>query len=156
MDAADIIGKYKLEPHPEGGWYRELYRSRQTVRTDDGRVRCASTAIHFLLQKGEASRWHRVASEELWHFCEGDPLEIHEIRPGLSAWDVRLIGPSAGGWFRVVPPGVWQAARTSGAFTLVSCIVSPGFEFADFRMLADEPSTLGEVLRLFPGAAEFR
>jgi uncharacterized protein len=156
MDAKTIISKYGLVPHPEGGWYRELYRAAESVRClGDGRVRSASTAIHFLLDAGGVSRWHRVVSDELWHFCEGDPLDLREIGPDLSRLDSHRLGGDGGEWFRVVPAGAWQAARSLGACSLVTCVVSPGFDFSDFRLLADEPGARDEIIRRFPGAEAF-
>ena len=101
--------------------------------------RAALTSIYFLLAAGEFSRWHRVMSDEIWHYHEGDAIE-------LMLFDDRgmrrlQLGPVAGETRPtiVVPAGVWQAARTTGAYTLVGCTVAPGFEFADFSLLADAP-----------------
>jgi hypothetical protein len=148
----DLIVKYGLTPHPEGGHYRELYRSAQKVRLADGRTRSAMTAIHFLLGSGDTSRWHRVGSDELWHFCEGSPLELHEIRGDLSDYRIHELGRGRDLHFAVIPAGHWQAARSTGAYTLVSCMVGPGFDFSDFRLLKDEPGILRDVLTRHPQA----
>jgi predicted cupin superfamily sugar epimerase len=136
--AAQLIITLGLEPHPEGGHFREVHRSEHLVVPDDGRrSRNAMTVIYFLLTGGEVSRWHRVASDETWHFHEGDVLElwisdspgttaIHAVRLGALADGVEPVG--------VVSAGRWQAAQSTGAYTLVSCSVSPGFEFEDFEM----------------------
>ncbi len=151
----DLIGKYRLTPHPEGGHYRELYRSAEKVQLADGRVRSAITAIHFLLGSGDVSRWHRVGSDELWHFCEGSPLELHQISRDLSEHAVHELDPRKGRHFAVIPAGCWQAARSTGGFTLVSCTVGPGFDFSDFRLLSDEHEIRRDMLMRFPDAIQF-
>lgn len=146
-----IIRRYGMECHIEGGWFRELHRSTDRVRHSDGRDRNASTAIHYLLTGGSVSRWHRVASDEIWHFCEGQALELHEIPADLSRHTVHRLDAAGGEWFRVVPAGSWQAARPTGVFSLVTCVVAPGFEYADFRLLSDEPEILKRIVRKHPG-----
>lgn len=133
-----LIGELGLAPHPEGGWYREVHRSAALVTPADGRgERRALTVIYFLLAEGQVSRWHRVVSDEAWHYHEGDRLELSIASAPDAADKVTFVlGPAdAGGEpVRVVPAGQWQMARSTGAFTLVSCSVGPGFEFADFKM----------------------
>jgi predicted cupin superfamily sugar epimerase len=147
--ASQLIELLRMVPHPEGGHYCEIYRSVSRVRPVDERPeRSAVTTIYFLLTEGETSRWHRVKSDEVWHFYEGDVLELstadahaHPSQPFKSPQRHRL-GP-VGENIRpavVVPAGVWQSARTTGAYTLVGCTVAPGFDFADFQIL-DEPRT---------------
>ena len=147
FDAQDAISGLGLHPHPEGGYYAEIYRSPATVRLDDGRVRSASTAIYFLLPEGTFSALHRVSADEVWHHYGGAPLELVTITTdGIVR---QTLGPD----FRsgqqsciVVPSGIWQAARPTGAGgTLVGCTVAPGFDFADFEM-PDRTTLLG----LFP------
>lgn len=137
--AAQLIATLGLSPHPEGGHFREVYRSARLVVPDDGRqARSALTVIYFLLAEGEASRWHRVASDETWHFREGDVIELSlSGARDLAVIEIHRLGPLADGIepARVVPAGRWQSACSTGAFTLVSCTVGPGFEFADFEML---------------------
>ncbi len=128
-----------LDPHPEGGYFREVFRSTRAVsREGAGPPRSALTAIYFLLTAGQHSRWHRVASDEQWTFLEGDPLELFVVGPD-SRVQVTRLGPSETGAepVRVVPAGTWQAARPSGTYGLVTCTVGPGFDFADFEFLAD-------------------
>ena len=140
--ARELVRLLELEPHPEGGAFRELFRSPLTVRPHDGRPeRSALTAIYFLLADGGASRWHRVASDEAWCWLEGDPLELWTMAAPDGPATLHLLGPVAEGVHAlgVVPAGEWQAARTRGAYTLVSCMVGPGFDFADFAMLSDLP-----------------
>jgi predicted cupin superfamily sugar epimerase len=151
----DLIKRYRLTPHTEGGHYRELYRSAEKVQLADGRIRSAITAIHFLLGSGDISRWHRVESDELWHFCEGSPLELHEISRDLSDYTVHALDPREGSYFAVIPAGRWQAARSTGGYTLVSCMVGPGFDFSDFRLLADASGIRRDLLRRFPKAIHF-
>ncbi|MBL7982269.1 MAG: cupin domain-containing protein [Flavobacteriales bacterium] len=140
--AADLIAQLDLKPHPEGGYYRELYRSSLSVQPGDGRSdRSALTTIYFLLPAGEVSRWHRVSSDEVWHHLEGAPLELFLCDPGFEQVDRNLIGPLRDGLQPelVVPPLHWQAARSTGSYSLVACVVGPGFEFTDFAMLRDMP-----------------
>lgn len=127
--AAHLIASLQLLPHPEGGWYRQIFKSESRVtRHADGAERSALTTIYFLLVEGAYSAWHRVRSDEVWHFYEGDPLELltRESSTVLDA-EHRV---------HVIPAGVWQAARPLGAYTLVGCTVGPGFEFDDFEMIA--------------------
>jgi uncharacterized protein len=130
-----------LEPHPEGGWYAETWRSPVSFTPDgyDG-PRASATAIYFLLMPGEESRWHRVRSAELWLWHRGGPLTLSlggtSSDPG-TAEDL-LLGPEVEAGQRpqaVVPADAWQAARPAGdTEVLVSCIVSPGFDFTDFEL----------------------
>jgi uncharacterized protein len=150
-----LIAKYRLIPHPEGGHYRELYRSAENVLLPDRSTRSAITAIHFLLGRGDVSRWHRVASDEIWHFCEGSPLELHEISPDLTDYSIHHLDPPEGAHFIVIRAGHWQAARSTGGYTLVTCVVGPGFDFSDFQLLTDEPEIQQDVLKQFPNAGNF-
>jgi uncharacterized protein len=153
---AALIRSLALEPHPEGGWYRELHRSAATVLPADGRAeRSALTCIHFLLAAGEVSRWHRVRSDEVWHFVAGDPLELLETDPPFAATERTVLGGHSTGAtaVHVVHAGRWQAARPNGAWTLVSCTVGPGFDFADFTLLRDDPAAAAGMRGLDPGTA---
>jgi predicted cupin superfamily sugar epimerase len=131
MTADDIIETLGLQPHPEGGHFRETFRDAQTT----GAGRAASTAIYFLLRAGEKSRWHRVDATEVWHFYAGAPLKLG-LCEGKQATMVRLGLDLAAGERpqSVVPAGTWQQAESLGAWTLVGCTVAPGFEFAGFEM----------------------
>ena len=129
--AAEIIALLDLKPHPEGGCYRETFRDPRTV---DGRS--VGTAIYYLLAEGEASHWHRVDAGEIWHYHAGAPLELRVADPTERRI---VLGPDLMAGDRpqaVVPAGVWQAARSLGAWTLVGCTVAPGFDFAGFEMAA--------------------
>lgn len=130
-EAGRIIRHLRLEPHPEGGWFRETFRDLGM----DG-VRAHSTAIYFLLMQGEFSHWHRVDAAETWHFYRGAPLRL-SIAAGDMAPAHHILGndlDSAQHPQLVVPAGAWQAARTLGPYTLVGCTVAPGFEFSTFEL----------------------
>jgi predicted cupin superfamily sugar epimerase len=137
-----LAERLDLRPHPEGGWFRETYRSAHTFAPPgyDG-PRSAATAIYFLLHPGERSRWHVVGSDELWFWHGGGPLTLTLGGAGPAPGDPQQIalGPDVAGGHRpqaLVPAGVWQAAEPAGAEpVLVSCVVAPGFEYADFRMI---------------------
>ena len=140
MSAAALIERLALVPHPEGGWYRELYRSALRVQGPRGE-RAALTSIYFLLEPGQVSRWHVVAAEEAWHFYAGSPLELFIYEPGARALRRERLGDVQGGAepVSVVPAGCWQAARPLAGYALLGCTVAPGFEFADFRFVSDLP-----------------
>lgn len=137
---AALIAQLALRPHPEGGWYRETFRSPQSVRREaDGALRSGLTTIFFLLAGADVSRWHRVASDEAWHHYEGAPLELLSFAPDGSGASLVQLGADAGSRMHVVPAGWWQAARPTGDYALVGCSVGPGFDFADFVLLGDLP-----------------
>lgn len=130
-DARAVIRRLALAPHPEGGHYRETFRH---APEDGGRG--AMTAIYFLLQAGEVSRWHRVDAAEIWHFYAGAPLDL-AIADRDAALRSLVLGPdlAAGQAPQItVPPGAWQSARSRGDWTLVGCTVGPAFEFAGFEL----------------------
>jgi predicted cupin superfamily sugar epimerase len=152
-DAEEVVRRLALSPHPEGGFYRETWRSPLTLRDlPHGAARSASTAIYFLLPAGSFSALHRVASDEVWHHYGGDPLELHEL-DDAGKHTVGLLGRDlAKGQCpqHVVPGGRWQAGVPLGnRYALCGCTVAPGFDFADFDM----PSR-GELARVFPQHAE--
>ena len=137
--AEDIIARLDLAPHPEGGWYRQTWRESPT--TPGGRS--AGTAIHFLLEGGQRSHWHRVDATELWLFQAGAPLVLRTAlgERGEAGVAETLLGPdlAAGQALQaVVRAGEWQAAQAQDGWTLVACVVVPGFEFAGFEMAAAE------------------
>ncbi len=154
----ELIASLSLAPHPEGGYYREIFRSpRRVAHPDTGGDRSALTGIYFLLAAGEVSRWHRCLSDEIWHHHEGDPLELWTAGDGFGRIERRLLGPPGEGMepVRVVEAGLWQAARTTGAYTLSGCAVGPGFEFEDFQLLRDLPEAAEELRRRHPEAVNF-
>jgi predicted cupin superfamily sugar epimerase len=133
LSADDVIRLLQLQPHPEGGYYRETFRDSRETHTDSGRA--ASTAIYFLLREGEISRWHRVDAAEVWHWYGGAPLAL-TIVEGEQEGEIRLGTDLAAGERpqAVVPANAWQQARSLGRWTLVGCTVAPGFEFAGFEL----------------------
>lgn len=148
-DRADtLIAALKLQPHPEGGHYREIFRSPRAVDARDGRAtRSAMTSIDFLLRRGEFSAWHRVASDEVWHLLEGGPLRLWLMPPGGVRIERALLAPvGADGTPRhVVEAGWWQAAEVLGPFAYCAATVAPGFEFADFAFLRDAPQERAQM-----------
>ena len=148
-----------LERHPEGGWFHELFRSTDVVLPGDGRgERSALTTIYFLLRAGERSRLHRVESDEVWHWYEGAPLELLWCPDDFARVERALLGPVDGEGtrpVRVIPARWWQAARTTGEYTLVGCTVGPGFDFADFRMLDPADPAVGRIREGQPSLVPF-
>ncbi|MGD9837866.1 MAG: cupin domain-containing protein [Afipia sp.] len=131
LTASEIIARLGLQPHPEGGHYRETFRDARTV--DGGRA--ASTAIYFLLARGERSHWHRVDAVEIWHYHAGDALDL-KIANDSGQRTIRLGAHLAAGEQpqAIVPAHAWQAAASTGDWTLVSCTVAPGFDFKTFEL----------------------
>lgn len=137
--ARRIIESLGLASHPEGGWFREIYRSSSVVETPRG-ARSAVTAIYYLLQAGQFSRWHVVESDEVWHFLGGEVLElITYAGTGGAVCRYVLGGGGDAQSVAVVPAGVWQTARPLGGYSLVGCTVAPGFDLADFRFVSALP-----------------
>lgn len=141
--ASDLINRFKLEPHPEGGWYRQTYRSKEQVAGSalperfDG-DRAFSTAIYFLLEKGNFSAFHRIKSDECWHFYAGDPLIIYVIKQN-GTLDIITLGNDfeRGQTFQhAVPANCWFASQPAlgSEYCFVGCTVSPGFDFEDFEL----------------------
>jgi predicted cupin superfamily sugar epimerase len=132
LSADDLIRRLGLKAHPEGGWYRETFRDQR--RGSDGRA--ASTAIYFLLKAGERSHWHSVDTTEIWLFHAGAPLDLSVSIDGAETVTHRLGRDIARGERpqAVVPAHAWQAAQSLGAWTLLSCVVAPAFEFSGFKL----------------------
>lgn len=146
MGSDEIIAAYRMERHPEGGWFREVHRSSRPLGRISGYpgARPAFTAIYFLLTRGDFSSFHRLRSEEAWIHLAGDPLEL--ILMGREVRRITLGSVTEGkDPVAVVPSGELQAARSSGEYTLSACFVAPGFDFADFSM----PSRK-DLLREYP------
>lgn len=132
MTADEIIALLGLQPHPEGGYFRETFRDAPGA---DGRA--ASTAIYFLLKRGERSHWHTVDAVEIWHWHAGAPLKLSLAATDAGPVTELILGADLAAGERpqgVVPPHHWQAAETLGDWTLVGCTVAPGFDFAGFRL----------------------
>ncbi|MDA1306261.1 MAG: cupin domain-containing protein [Acidobacteria bacterium] len=153
-----------LRPHPEGGWYSEVFRSKAQVTPSGGRgPRSALTSIYFLLAGGQHSRWHRVLSDEAWHFYEGAPLDLFTVNETFERVEHTRLGPHASDPSHdqnatrpthVVPAGAWQAVRLTGDYALVGCTVGPGFDFADFSMLSDDAAHAAKLVARFPNLAD--
>jgi predicted cupin superfamily sugar epimerase len=136
LTADEVIRLLDLKPHPEGGHFRETFRDGSGAGAD----RAASTAIYFLLARGERSHWHRIDAVEVWHWYAGAALALDIARNQGPIERVTLGCDLAAGERpqAVVPAGAWQAAQTLGAWTLVGCTVAPGFEFATFELAPAE------------------
>ena len=136
MKATDIIARLELKPHPEGGYYRETFRDSRA----DPQGRARSTAIYYLLGRGDRSQWHRIDAVEIWHYYSGAALTLQIANDGCAP-NIITLGPNVAAGERpqaIVPAGAWQAAETSGDWTLVGCTVAPGFEFASFELAKGE------------------
>jgi uncharacterized protein len=142
LNSDEVVRRLKLRAHPEGGFFGETFRSSVRLKLPDGRIRSASTAIHYLLPAGAWSTWHRVRSDEVWHHYDGAPLRLYRL--GLTPVRLDRDAPQA-----VVPASVWQAAEPEGGAVLCGCTVAPGFEFEDFELGSAE--TLAAE---FPAEAE--
>ena len=139
----------RLDAHVEGGHYRRIYESSSTLRVgDDGRERLAATSIYYLLCAGEVSRWHRIDADEIWHWYEGEALEMLRFDPRDQQLSRHVLGPVSheSAPVFVVPAGCWQAARPLGSYALVGCTVAPGYEWRGFSTL-DATSAIAEQLR---------
>ncbi len=133
LSAADVIALLDLAPHPEGGHFRETFRDAR--RIDGGRA--ASTAIYFLLARGERSHWHRLDAVELWHWHAGAPLALETAAAEAGPMSRQRLGPDLATGERpqaVVPAHAWVAAESLGEWSLVGCTMAPGFEFAGFEL----------------------
>lgn len=153
--ARALIRRLGLLPHPEGGHYREIHRAAESVGTAKGR-RSALTTIFFLLAQGERSVFHRVRSDEIWHHHAGAPLRLWRVSADFSVRERIDLGPLRGSRrpVGVIPAGDWQAAESIGEYTLVACAVGPGFDFADFALLRDEPKAAARMRAAFPALAK--
>ncbi len=155
MTASEWIERLGLAPHPEGGWFREVYRSHERIAEDAlperfGGSRAFSTAIYFLLTADDISRFHRIRQDEVWHFYDGDSLRLHRIRPDGEHLEQRVGRTGADLPLAVVPAGDFFGAEVAGeGFSLVGCTVAPGFEFDDFEMPSRD-----ELYQLFPQHGE--
>jgi uncharacterized protein len=142
LDSRELIRRLNLEPHPEGGYFRETYRAKDRVlREGASETRAASTAICFLLCDGAHSAWHRIRSDEVWHFYAGDPLDVHVIDAAGALVTHRLgnaLKHADAAFQAVVEAGTWFAAECAdpSGVALVGCTVAPGFEFSEFELAA--------------------
>lgn len=143
ISAQQLIALYNLQPHPEGGWYKETYQSKEQIDADSlperfGGSRAFSTAIYFLLEQGNFSAFHRIKSDECWHFYAGDPLVVYVLQQDGTLDEIMLGNDITNGQLfqYVVPANCWFASHpaTDSKFCFVGCTVAPGFDFADFEM----------------------
>ncbi|UOE51731.1 cupin domain-containing protein [Mucilaginibacter sp. SMC90] len=145
QNAAYYIQSLNLLPHPEGGYYKETFRSEQEVsRVAGADVKQACTSIYYLLEDADFSGFHRIASDEIWYFHKGQPLIIHVIQKDGSLISHELSDENTGSFSVVVQAGLWFAAelKTGEGFALVSCAVAPGFDFSEFEMAKREELVL--------------
>lgn len=144
ISAEALISRLALQPHPEGGHFRETYRSQARVtRSSDDATRSAATAIYYLLHGNERSTWHRIRSDEMWHFYDGVPLLVHVLFPAGELMTFRLGNPredDSVDFQALVPAGAWFAAECAVAdgYSLVGCTVAPGFEFEEFEIAQND------------------
>jgi predicted cupin superfamily sugar epimerase len=151
QDYKHIVQELGLSDHPEGGFYKEMYRSKSSVQNANGDERCAGTGIYFLLPAQVCTNWHRVSSDELWHFYHGDKL-ILEIIDGDGQFTQLSLADEIedeGSYQALVPKNCWQRAYSTGLYSLVGCTVSPGFEFEDFEMIDQD-----KLAEQYPNIAE--
>jgi predicted cupin superfamily sugar epimerase len=151
-DAAQWIEQLSLVPHPEGGFYKEVFRSQQQVsRAGAPQILQACTSIYYLLEGEDYSGFHRISSDEIWYFHKGAPLTVHVITAEGKHLAMELSDQPGGNLSLIVPAGLWFAAEipSKTSYTLVSCAVAPGFEFSEFEM-ADK----AELLKVYPGNEE--
>ena len=154
FSATDYIERLQLQPHPEGGYYRQTYVSEEQLNAAAlpprfGGDRFVSTAIYFLLEGKDYSAFHRIKSDEIWHFYSGGPLHIYVIHPTGESEVLKLGNDLQNGYSfqQIVKAGCWFASKpaSENSFSLVGCTVAPGFDFADFEMAKRE-----ELLRVYP------
>lgn len=151
-DAKALIQSLQLTPHPEGGYFREIIRSPDTVPSPHNQaLRSAVTHIYFMLLTGQVSRLHRVCHDEIWNFYQGSPLELVDIHPNtLEIKRIRLGNPDAAdAYVHCIRAAHWQAAIPTGEYTLMGCTVAPGFDFNDFEFMSSHEIRTG-FLQLHP------
>ena len=130
----EIIKQFNLSPHPEGGWFKEIVRSKSSLTREDGQRRNFITGIYYLLERGNKSAWHRVKNaDEIWIYLRGDPLNLWYLDNNNKL--IRNIILDSNNPVEMIPSGHWQAAQSKGEFTFVCCCVGPGFDFKDFELL---------------------
>jgi len=154
----ELIELFQLAKHPEGGYFREVYRSTNRITIDaSGKSRSALTDIYFLLTNNDFSKFHRVRHDEIWHFYEGSPLVLTEINPDTFDMKQITLGERAALliYKHCVKGNVWQSAYSKGAYSFVGCTVGPGFEFDDFEMMINCKETITPVLSKYPGLRKY-
>ncbi|MFT4736857.1 MAG: putative cupin superfamily sugar epimerase [Cyclobacteriaceae bacterium] len=149
MKAQDWIKKLNLKPHPEGGHYAETFRSEVTLSSGDLQ-RNLTTSIYYMLESHEISHWHQLASDELWYFHAGSEVIVHMFDEGIYRQEVVGLSESANPQL-IIPSGTVFAAEVIGddSYSLLGCVVAPGFDFEDFRLVPEE-----ELVDIFPEEEE--
>jgi len=148
MDVKKLIQKLQMQPHPEGGFYKETYRSEQKMTTSEGLIRNVCTAIYFLLENKDKSHFHRIKSDEAWFFHQGEAIEIFVLHDGkLQTIDLGNNIENGEVPQTVVPANAWFASKIKqeSGYSLVSCTVAPGFDFADFEL-----ANCNELIKEYP------
>ncbi|RDI97303.1 cupin domain-containing protein [Dyella solisilvae] len=150
MRIEELKSLLQLQPHVEGGHYHRFHPPKASG--DGIGARHALSAIHYLIEAGTVSSWHRVDAEEAWHFVEGDPLELLIYNPVSNSLERCCLGPLAPDVrsMVVVPAGAWQAARPLGRYALMTCLVAPGFEYEGFELMAEDDPLAGHLSGLAP------
>jgi len=152
----ELRKKLRLTEHPEGGAFRELVKSRREVEATDGQGRrSALTHIYFHLLAGEVSRFHRVASDEIWHLYEGEGVILYQWHESAAEIERIHLGSDEARHCHCVPAGVWQAAEPVGPSSLVGCTVAPGFEFTDFQLIDSGGPEAAAIRAVAPDLEKF-
>jgi len=144
-----------LEKHPEGGRFREVFRSERTVVTSDGKQRSALTHIYFELDKDEISRFHKVTSDEIWNLYQGNGLLLYLWDDSLGTLECIELSAKNREFCHMVKAGIWQAAKPLDGRVLLGCSVGPGFEFEDFELIKPESDVAGRILEADLGLTDF-
>lgn len=154
--AKELIKRFNLIQHPEGGYFREVYRSEKKGMIDaQGNLRSWMTDIYFLLTQQDISRFHRVEYDEIWHFYEGAPVIITEIQPDTLDRNETILGRSDLAYKHCIRGNNWQSARSLGKYSLVGCTMSPGFEFDNLEIMAGDKDIATSILRKYPDLGKY-
>jgi len=150
----ELIARYGLIPHPEGGFYKEIYRSTQAVVSSVTQgERSALTHIYFLLAQGQVSSLHKVLHDEIWNFYAGAPLRLLTLAD--NSVSEQIIGGDSGNYVGIITGGTYQAAETMGEYSLIGCSVAPGFDFNDFKLLRDDAALKQSIISNTPELQRF-
>lgn len=141
--------------HPEGGRFREVFRSGKSVSTQDGKTRSALTHIYFSLNKGEVSRFHRVTSDEIWNLYQGQGINLYTWDETNRPPQCVTLSAASNCFCHVIPAGIWQAAEPLSGMVLVGCSVAPGFDYADFSLMDPESEEAKKLIVLAPEMSRF-
>lgn len=151
----NIIKKYNLIPHPEGGYYREIFRSKTQITSPAvNKKRTTATHIYFFLLEKQISKFHKVVHDEIWSFYQGDALKVI-IFEGETAKETIIGHRQKDGYTVIIPGGCYQAAESIGEYSLVGCTVAPGFEFEDMSFLYQDESNKSKLLKSHPEYKKF-